>query len=120
MADKHDASGDCYEANFLKFIEIAKQATQRDKYRLVHAEVAGQGQLEGVRFGHAFILDIMTDEVWDFSNGREIHLDFNDYEKAGQIQAIGNGHQYTFDEAIEKAFETTIYGPWDLETSTGL
>lgn len=112
--------GNCYEANFLKFIEIAGKRDRRDRYRLVHAEVRGQGAVEGEQFGHAFILDILDDIVLDFSNGERLCMSFSAYDRAGKISEIGNEHAYTYDEALENAFETTIYGPWDLETSTGL
>lgn len=118
MKTKKEKLGDCYEANFLKFMAIANK--QRNRYRLVHAEVSGQGPLAGTRFGHAFILDVLSDEVMDYSNGRELRMSFEEYERAGEIKKIDNGHWYTFDEALEKAFETMVYGPWDLETSTGL
>jgi hypothetical protein len=36
------------------------------------------------------------------------------------MHEVGNWHEYTMKEAARLMLETGVYGPWDLETSTGL
>ena len=115
---KQEKQGDCYEANFLKFCQLENEAP--GEYRLIHAEVMGGRELEGVQFGHAFLLHGPTMTVLDFSNGEELRMPYVLYSAKGNIDLIDNWHSYEFDEALEKALETEVYGPWDLETSTGL
>jgi len=97
---------------------------------LVHGEVSGQGSLEGVRYGHAWVED--GDTVIDQSNGRDLRVPKVFYYTLGQISSetfddegyspMGgqNVHKYTWEEAREKIIESEHWGPWDLETSTGL
>ena len=100
--------GDCYEAaaNYL-----LSNADNPD-LRIVHGEVAGQGPLEGVTFGHAWIED--GDTVIDNSNGRQIRMPKADYYALGQIDRINNIHSYRPQEAMHRMLDTQVYGPWDL------
>jgi hypothetical protein len=54
---KKQKLGDCYEAAF-KFImdECIANPENEKRYILIHAEVMGQGDLEGTTFGHAFVM----------------------------------------------------------------
>lgn len=117
---KPKATGDCYEAAF-KFIMDACNFTPENskRYILVHAEVMGQGEIAGTTFGHAFVVKDMA-LVIDRSNGRNIEMPAFFYYAIGQIQDIGNEHQYTWEEARAKALESGTYGPWDLVTESGL
>ena len=117
---KAKATGDCYEAAF-KFImdECLLSPENEKRYILVHAEVMGQGEIEGITFGHAFVVKDRA-LVIDRSNGRNIEMPAFFYYAIGQIQDIGNEHQYTWSEAREKAVESGTYGPWDLVTESGL
>lgn len=108
-------TGDCFEANCKMLLGL--QAMMPDAV-LVHAEVAGQGPLEGVRFGHAFVQ--WGGLVFDNTNGGGVILPADLYRATGKIAEIGNTHTYTMDEAIAKVVEYGHYGPWDLVTSTGL
>ncbi len=112
--------GDCYEAAF-KFImdECLFTPANESRYILVHAEVMGQGPLEGKTFGHAFVVKDRA-VVVDRSNGRNIEMPAFLYYAIGQISDIGNEHQYTWAEAREKAAKFETYGPWDLKTRSGL
>lgn len=114
------ADGDCYEAAF-KFImdNCMFDPDARSKYVLVHAEVMGQGPLEGVSYGHAFVIKDGT-TVIDRSNGRNIQMPVSVYYAIGRINDIGNEHRYTWSQIKEKALLDGTYGPWDLVTSTGL
>ena len=42
------------------------------------------------------------------------------YESMGKIDEIGNYHEYAWRDARKMMIEHEHYGPWDLETSTGL
>jgi hypothetical protein len=112
--------GDCYEAAF-KFImdECVGAPENESRYILVHAEVMGQGQLQGTTFGHAFVVKDRS-IVIDRSNGRNLEMPAFLYYAIGQIQDIGNEHQYTWEKARQKAAEIGTYGPWDLVTESGL
>ena len=96
-------------------------------YILVHGEVTGQGPLEGVKYGHCWIED--GDIVIDVSNGRNIRMPKEVYYLLGRIGSpetarfgieAGNLHKYTWEEAREKILQHEHWGPWDLETETGL
>jgi len=120
--------GDCYEAAG-KYMMDNCMIGDCDLV-LVHGEVSGQGSLEGVRYGHAWVED--GDTVIDKSNGRDLRVPKAFYYTLGQISSetfdnegyspMGgqNVHKYTWEEAREKIIESEHWGPWDLETSTGL
>ena len=83
---------------------------------IVHAEVKGQGKLEGIRYGHAWVED--DENVYDHSNGREIKLPKQIYYLLGDIKTDDpkKYRKYTFSEARKKMLDTGIYGSWDIET----
>jgi hypothetical protein len=117
---KPKATGDCYEAAFKFIMDECNFTPENSKrYILVHAEVMGQGEIEGITFGHAFVVKDHT-LVIDRSNGRNLEMPAFLYYAIGQIQDIGNEHQYTWEEARKKAVEIGTYGPWDLVTESGL
>jgi len=116
------AEGDCYEAaaNYLVENGLGMWGGSQKKGNLilVHAEVMGQGPLDGVAFGHAWVEDGNT--VIDRSNGGDVRMSKQRYYAAGKIGEINNIHKYTVEEARRKLLDTGVYGPWDLRTSTGL
>ena len=81
-------------------------------------EVAGQGVLEGMTYGHAWVLDGGT--VIDKSNGRNLQLPQSLYYGLGRIDQIGNTHEYTWEQARKIIMEHEHWGPWDLATESGL
>ena len=108
--------GNCYEAAGKFFMD---QSLFGEKgMTLVHGEVAGQGPLEGINFGHAWVEH--NGMVIDKSNGRDIKIPVQVYYALGQIDHIDNTHRYTWDQANKKIASTGHWGPWDLRTSTGL
>lgn len=113
------ALGDCYEAA-VNFVMDKCMFSGDCPYTIVHAEVAGQGPLEGTNFGHAYVVDKSTGNVIDRSNGRSVTMPREVYEMLGSVSQIGNFHEYSWREARRKMIEYEHYGPWDLETSTGL
>jgi hypothetical protein len=116
-------NGNCYEAAG----RIVIYATRPDKTKieyigtpyLVHAQVTGQGAIEGMKYGHAWIEDDVF--VYDYSNNRKLEIPKALYYKAGKIieqQPIY--FKYTFAEAKSKMKDTEHYGSWDLITESGL
>lgn len=82
---------------------------------VVHGEVKGQGAIEGLKYGHAWIEDDVN--VYDWSNGRELDFPKEIYYLLGGIEdKKGKLFKYTFDEARRKMLDTGHYGSWDLKT----
>jgi hypothetical protein len=110
------ARGDCYEAACGYMLDHRDDAD----LRLVHGEVSGQGPLQGITFGHAWVED--GDWVIDQSNGRDIRMPRSMYYAIGNIDAHNNIHRYTFAEMRERCLgkvdckNSGTYGPWELET----
>lgn len=118
---KRPVTGDCYAAAgryILDHSMMAPSGTEKSNLRLVHGEVAGQGPLEGVTFGHAWVLD--GDTVIDQSNGRDIRMPKTIYYALGAIDRIDNLHVYTPEQARERMLRYGHFGPWDLKTRSGL
>lgn len=113
------ATGNCFESA-LHVMHRLCIGGQTERYRLVHAEIIGQGPIEGVAHGHAFVVDVIDDIAYDESNGRVIRMDVGLYEALARIPVHQNTCVYTWEEAVEKSCESGHYGPWDLVTSTGL
>ena len=78
----------------------------------------GQGPLGGVTFGHAWVIDGNT--VVDKSNGRDVQMPRPVYYAIGQIDNIGNVHQYTWPDARKQILDSGHWGPWELVTESGL
>ena len=114
-APRSNTGGDCYEAAG-KYMFENRMADCN--LVLVHGEVVGQGALEGVTYGHAWVEDGGT--VIDKSNGRDIRLPKVLYYALGQIDQIGNTVQYSWPDTREKILNYEHWGPWDLETESGL
>jgi hypothetical protein len=112
------SGGDCYEANGRYFMEHSIFPGKDKRLRLVHGEVRGQGPLDGVQYGHAWVEDGNT--VIDVSNGRDIKMPKALYYAIGGIDQIGNMKRYTAEEFRKKVMKTENWGPWELKTSTGL
>lgn len=86
---------------------------------VIHAEVSGQGQLSGFRYGHAWVEDDLY--VYDLSNGREIVFPKQLYYAMGNVTTVSpQYYKYTFDEAVKKMVDSGHYGYWDLKTTSGL
>lgn len=114
------AIGNCFEAAMLEFQRIKMLGGNVDDWRLVHAEVIGQGPIEGIAHAHAFLANVLTEEVVDRSNGRDLRMPYDFYEYLGRLHETQNCYVYRYETAVERMLEAGHYGPWDLETSTGL
>ena len=115
-ASSSNKGGDCYEAAGKYMMDNCMFGSC--KLVLVHGEVMGQGHLEGVTYGHAWVLN--GDTVIDVSNGGKLQLPKSAYYAIGQIDNIGNTIEYTWKEARKKIVNYEHWGPWDLVTETGL
>lgn len=109
--------GNCYEAAGKYMLEAS---IGNENFILVHAEVMGQGQLQGTTFGHAFVVDIAQNIVIDKSNGRNLELPSPLYFAIGNIYDIGNYFEYTRKQMLENMLKYETWGPWQLETASGL
>jgi len=78
--------------------------------KLVHGLVAGQGNLAGIRYNHAWVES--DDIVYDYSNGRKIELPKPLYYKIGKIK---ESDIFRYDQAdmYMMASKTGTYGPWE-------
>ena len=113
-----NASGDCYEAAARYMMSECQFGNNDCDLILVHGEVGGQGALEGLTYGHAWVLS--RGLVIDKSNGRDLEMPQPIYYAIGQINYIDNTIEYTWEEARKKILEYKHWGPWDLETESGL
>lgn len=116
---KRGAAGNCFESAMKLMHRLCTTGTA-ERYRLIHAEIIGQGPIEGIAHSHAFVVDVIDDIAYDESNGRSLQMDVGLYEAIARIATHSNVCVYTWDEAVENAFDHGHYGPWDLVTSTGL
>jgi hypothetical protein len=125
------SGGDCYEAAGKYILDLSKlfmgnggkiggDVGAAQGLILVHAEVRGQGPMEGTNFGHAFVLDSETDMVIDKSNGRNLRIPKILYYQIANILEIDNFHEYTPKEMISHLIKFKHWGPWELVTSSGL
>tara|TARA_Y100000389_G_scaffold11292_1_gene10430 strand:+ start:158 stop:490 length:333 start_codon:yes stop_codon:yes gene_type:complete len=107
--------GDCFEVA----VKYMMDEGLGGDLTLVHAEVIGQGSIDGIQYAHAFCVD-SNDTVIDKSNGGDLRLPKPLYYAVGGIYAVDNYHEYSYSEMIKMCMEYEHYGPWDLKTSTGL
>lgn len=110
------ATGNCFEAAG-QYMMDRWLSGQVGDLRLVHGEVAGQAHLAGMTFGHAWILD--GEDIIDVSNGRNIRMPKAAYYALGQIDRIGNTHEYPWEEARKLILQHQHWGPWELKTQSG-
>jgi imidazole glycerol phosphate synthase subunit HisF len=107
--------GNCYEANF-KEMCLTNAINYGDNWRLVHAmrEIMQGSEWFG---GHAFLLNVDTNEVHDFSNGNHVVANKEDYYKEWNILEHGQQtyYEYTKAEAWKWATKTEHYGCWELK-----
>ena len=95
--------GDCFLASYHLIME------QNDLI-LVHGIVTGQGDLNGVRYAHAWCE--RGDMVLDYSNGRRLEIPKILYYAIGNILE-SNLYRYTHRQACGFAVETEHSGPWE-------
>ena len=114
--------GDCYQANFDEMIKNP-DTYNSDEWRLVHAM---REHFEGSEWwgGHCFLLNTEENLVFDFSNGarmkndgKELVIDADEIYKKWNICKDGDAtyFEYTFQTAVEWAYESGHYGSWELK-----
>jgi len=113
-----EARGDCYyiAGQFaMDNIFTPKNINYIGTPYLVHGEEQGQGAISHIRYGHAWIED--DENVYDFSNGRELVIPKVIYYAIGDIKTENpkKYRKYTFAEARRKMLDTGHYGCWDLD-----
>jgi hypothetical protein len=109
-----EACGDCFEAAG-KYMMDQKMRGADEGLVLVHGEVTGQGPIEGLKYGHAWVED--GDWVIDKSNGQDLRLPKEIYYALGRV---GKVHRYDYRKFARKVTDTGHWGPWDLKTLRGL
>jgi uncharacterized membrane protein (UPF0127 family) len=112
-----EAQGDCYEAAGRYVMQECMFGNDDCELILAHGEVMGQGPIEGIPFGHAWVEQ--GNSVIDKSNGRDINVPTVLYYAIGRINELDNVIRYPWSEAKQKILEHETWGPWDLETSSG-
>ena len=122
MRKKNTTAGDCYEVAGRFALNRVKEINGYEfqgKPYVVHAEVSGQGKIEGIRFGHAWVEDDYF--IYDFSNGLQLVYPKVLYYSIGKIiEKKPKYFKYEFNEANNKMVETGNFGPWELVTESGL
>ena len=111
------AKGDCYESSILSFMGNSWTEfglpDERKKWTLVHTMCRGGGPIEGVRFGHAFLLNREMGLVIDVANGKGGLLPSHRYFKIGDVDPDKYPfHEYTYPEMVAEMLAHETYGPW--------
>ena len=110
-----DDGGDCFESALQELLHSNPFGKEdEDNMTLVHAVVTGQGEIEGLKHGHAW--NEIGDVVIDKSNGRNIVMRKEDYYKAGNINPNNTNEfkRYTRQEMSKMVNKFKTYGPWEL------
>jgi len=100
--------GDCYRAAGTYIVDNAFGKNGDKSLVLVHGEVTGQGPIEGVKYGHAWVEK--GGMVIDKSNDRDIKMPKALYYALGNIKKTV---RYTSEEVLDKITTTEHWGPWD-------
>jgi hypothetical protein len=117
---KITGDGDCYVVALEFTMDLPEDDTA---YRVCHGHPLGQGKIEGVRYGHAWIeyTEVMefpnyppTVVTWviDRSNGNDVRLPAAYYYRLGNIDPA-EVTRYTVAEAHRLAVIHEHYGPWE-------
>ena len=101
--------GDCYQSagNLI----LPMYGDKHKGYTLVHGMVNGQGPLNSVRYGHAWVE--LDDIVFDYSNGRKLEIPKRVYYHVGQIKENDNIY-YTQEETRRWILDIGTWGPWEM------
>ena len=73
---------------------------------LVHGIVTGQGNLDGIKYSHAWVE--AGDKVID--DTVPVVMNKSEYYAMGNIEIT---RKYSYKEALEQMVKTENYGPWD-------
>jgi len=114
-AQQDHAGGNCYEVAANYVVDNSLFSRGSAEMVLVHAEVTGQGPIDGLKYGHAWVE--VGGIVIDNSNGNNIQLPVEVYYRMGQVGS--NIYKYTPEEVRRWMVDSGTYGPWELETESG-
>lgn len=106
-----EGKGDCYQAAGRLMMDFIGD----DKATLVHGMVDGQGALEGLRFGHAWVE--YGNKILDHSNGKKQEIPKALYYKIGNVKSSDNKY-YDGDEAMVWMLKKEHWGPWEHSGAT--
>ncbi len=98
--------GDCYRAAANYVIDHALFGKEKGLV-LVHGTATGQGPIEGIKFGHAWVEDGSV--VIDVSNGENITMPRMFYYAIGQIE---HTVKYTPEQTRDRLIKHGHFGPW--------
>ena len=107
--------GDCFQVAAKNMLDLTDKEDDAG-YKLVHAYVYGQGELEGRRFPHAF--NKLGNTIYDNSNGNHIVMSAKKYFELGGIDPNDSGAyaEYSKTKSMIKLLKHKNYGPWDLNS----
>jgi hypothetical protein len=113
---RKDELGDCYEvAARIMLNSAGVEQIDEVEYTLCHGTVSGQGPVEGVRFGHAWVewrhVPSSITLVLEYSNGNKVVMPVAQYYALGSIDPI-EVHRYDCDEALHMLLKFRHYGSW--------
>ena len=112
-----ESNGDCYESALhdlidRKWKDYTPYADPQD-WRLVHTMCQGHGPIEGIRFGHAFLINKELNIVLDTANGRGGLIPVITYFPLGDIRPDDYPYyEYDLKEVRENMLKHETYGPW--------
>lgn len=119
---EHDEAihlGDCFKVAANLAVPVlgmmSEELSELRDVTLVHGIVSGQGDLEGLRYTHAWIEGVTPDGIpmaVDTSNGLRVVIPQGLYYLIGRIQA-DECKRYTPRQAQDRMLEYAHYGPWD-------
>ena len=100
-----EAMGDCYQAAGRLIMD------HMSKGKLVHGMVNGQGSLDGIRFGHAWVE--VGSKVLDHSNGKKKSISKKLYYAMGKINP-SQCKYYKYKDAAKFMVDKGHWGPWEM------
>jgi len=100
-----EAMGDCYQAAGRLIMGYI------GKGKLVHGMVNGQGSLDGIRFGHAWVE--VGSKVLDHSNGKKKTIPKKLYYAMGKINP-SECKYYEYKDAAKFMVDKGHWGPWEM------
>ena len=107
---KGNQGGDCYQVAG-RYMMDNGMFSKNPNLVLVHGIVTGQSEIEGVKYGHAWVED--GDMVIDKSNGRDLKIPKELYYMLGNISET---IRYSMSDMRKKIVETGHWGPWELQS----
>jgi hypothetical protein len=109
---ENSKGGDCYQVSG-RYIMDSGLMGGNPNLVLVHGIVTGQGPIEGIQYGHAWVEE--GDICIDLSKGKEIKMPKTLYYTLGNIDP-SKQFRYTPEEMRKNILKYKHWGPWDLKS----